>query len=380
MIKTYKYRIYPTNSQETTLENIFSMCRHLYNWSLNERIEAYQDEQKSVSYYDQSAGLPLLKDERPWFSSVYAQTLQDVLKRVDKAFKNFFRRAKDKSIKAKGFPKFKKKGQWNSITYPQWNKHPSGDSVKVPKVGEMKIILHRMIPGDAKIKTMTVSKESDKWFACFSFEIESHVEPKQDLSDCVGIDLGLIDFYHTSDGQSVKVPQFLRKKLKDLKKIQRKFSKVAKGSTVWLKILKVLRKIHFRVKCRRMDFLHKIANNLLKHDLIVHENLNIQSMMKTGWKGLNLSIGDVGWYTFIQILTYKASSLGKRVVGVDPRMTSQTCSSCGEIVKKSLSERTHQCGSCGFVANRDHNAALNILRLGLESLGISLEAPTIALA
>ena len=187
MRKSYKFRIYPTKSQETKLENTFSMCRYLYNWSLAERNEAWEKEKRSIGYLEQQNKLPTLKEERPWFKDVYSLVLQD---------------------------------------------------------------------------------ETDKY----------------------------------------------------------------------------------------------LPNN---------------ACVKAG---LNKSISDVGWYKFLQILNYKALGLGKQVVAVDPKMTSQQCSMCGIIVKKSLSTRTHQCSECGFVAHRDHNAAINILRLGLESLESHLEAPTIASA
>ena len=151
--KSYKYRIYPTKSQETRILNQFSMCHHLYNWSLQERIDYYKSNNKSLSYCDQANKLKVLKQEKPWFKSVYAQTLQDVLRRLDKAYKNFFRRVKHGETP--GFPKFKKKGQWNSITYPQYNHFPekinSKFYIKCPKIGNIKIKYCRDIPNNAKI-------------------------------------------------------------------------------------------------------------------------------------------------------------------------------------------------------------------------------------
>ncbi|MCP4748653.1 MAG: helix-turn-helix domain-containing protein, partial [Desulfobacteraceae bacterium] len=150
--KSFKYRIYPTKSQITALENQFSMCRYLYNWNLQERIETYEKERLSVTYNQQQNKLPELKKQRPWFKSVYSQVLQDVLKRLDKGFQSFFQRTKQGGIP--GFPKFKKKGQWNSITYPQYKKHPA-DIISVPKVGDIKMRYHRPIGESAKVKTLT---------------------------------------------------------------------------------------------------------------------------------------------------------------------------------------------------------------------------------
>ena len=383
--KSFKYRIYPTKAQKTNLENQFSMCRHLYNRSLAERIEAWEKEQKSITYNHQQNSLPELKKEKPWYKGVHSQVLQDVLKRLDKGYQAFFRRVK--SGEKPGHPKFKKRGQWNSITYPQYSKRPD-DRIVVPKIGTVKLVYHREILEDAKIKTMTIIKEAGKWFACFSVELPLNIEPKQDLLDPIGIDLGLIDFLYASDGSHIPVPKHLRKKEKQLQRLQQRLSKAKKRSREYYKILKALQKCHYRVKCQRNDFLHKTANGLLtKSDSIVHEDLKISNMLRrpkpkqdedgkylpnnaTAKAGLNKSIADAGWGRFLDILKYKTSQFGKNLVAVPPHYTSQQCSSCGEIVEKSLSARTHLC-SCGFVANRDLNAALNILRIGLDTLAVS---------
>ena len=403
-MKTFKYRIYPTNSQIGKLENSFSMCRHLYNWSLDERQKAYEEEGKSISYNYQQNNLPSLKEERPWFKGVYSQVLQDVLKRVDRSYQNFFRRVKEKKEKA-GFPKFKKKGQWSSITYPQFNKFPEDNKITIPKIGDVKIKYHRAIPITGIIKTLTIKKDGGKWFACFSVEVNAKKpELKQDLSKSIGIDLGLIDFYYGSDGNHVPVPKYFRKNEKKLKRLQRKFQKIRdeyRGKEKPLKyhkILKSIQKVHYRIRSQREDFIHKEANRLLRnYDIIIHEDLNIKNMNRrpkpkqdengkylpnrAGIKaGLNKSINDAGWYKFTQILKYKALVMGKTVIAIDPKKTSQICSGCGNRVEKSLSERTHICPFCGLILPRDYNSALYIKGLGLESLsGVSsaLEAPTI---
>ena len=385
--KSFKYRIYPTRSQISTLENQFSMCRHLYNWNLTERIEAYLRDKTTLSYNQQQNNLPALKKERPWFKSVHSQVLQDVLLRLDNGYQAFFRRIENGETP--GFPKFKKRGQWNSITFPQYQKHPVASRIVVSKIGNIKIMYHREIPEDAKIKTLTIIKEAGKWFACFSVEIFIVMEPKQDLLPPVGIDMGLIDFFYASDGSKVSIPKYLRKKEKQLQRLQRWLSKAKKGSKQYRKRLKALQKCHYRVKCQRNDFLHKRANELLnKSDTLFHEKLTIKNMIRrpkpkqneeTGEylpngacakAGLNKSIADAGWGRFFEFLHYKAMALFKQVIPVPPHYTSQICSSCGVLVKKSLSTRTHRC-ECGFVANRDHNAALNILRIGMNTLQAS---------
>jgi len=385
--KSFKYRIYPTKSQVSTLENQFSMCRHLYNWNLAERIDAYEEDETTISYNQQQNKLPALKEERPWFKSIHSQVLQDVLRRLDKGYKSFFRRVKNGETP--GFPKFKKRGQWNSITYPQYQKRPTNSCIAVSKVGNIEIVYHRDIPEEANIKTLTITKEAGKWFACFSVESPVATELKQDQLPPVGIDMGLIDFFYASDGSQVSIPKYLRKKEKQLQRLQRRLSKAKKGTKRYRKILRALQKCHYRVKCQRNDFLHKKANELLnKSNTIFHEKLVVQNMIRrpkpkqdeeTGKylsngastkAGLNKSIADAGWSRFFEFLRYKAERLCKQVVSVPPHYTSQVCSSCGVIVKKSLSTRTHRC-ECGFVANRDHNAAINILRIGMDTLQAS---------
>ena len=384
--KSFKYRIYPTKAQVSNLENQFSMCRHLYNWNLKERIEAYEKDGTIISYNQQQNQLPQLKIERPWYKGVYSQVLQDVLRRLDNGYQSFFRRVKNGETP--GFPKFKKHGEWNSITYPQYHAFP-GSWIKIPKVGIVKTVHHRQIPKDAKIKTLTIIKEGCKWFACFSVELPLDIEPEQDLQNSIGIDLGLNDFLYASDGSHISPPKFLRKSLDKLARLQRRFAKAKKGSAKWYKLLKAIRKCHYKIRCQRHDFLHKTANALLKlGNVICHEDLNIQGMSRRPKPvqdkdgkylpnrasikaGLNKSINDAGWYQFLLYLKYKAIEQGKQIIGVPPQYTSQKCSACGEIVKKSLSVRTHRC-ACGFVANRDHNAAINILRVGLDTLATSV--------
>jgi putative transposase len=397
--RTYRFRCHPTKSRISRLENQFSMCRHLYNWSLKDRIETYQETGSSVGYVQQAGSLPALKENRPWFKSVHSQVLQNVLKRLDEGFKAFFRRVKE-GPESPGFPKFKKKGCWNSITYPQYSKLPEiinperkskskNSIIKAPKIGTIKTTYHREIPDSAVIKTLSIVKEAGKWFACFSAQVLVELEPKHESLPPVGIDMGLIDFLYTSDGDNVPVPKYLRKKEKQLKRLQQRLSAAEKRTPKYDKLLRALQKCHYRIKCRRKDFLHKQANHLLDlSDCICHEKLSIRNMIRrpkpkadgTGGylpngasakAGLNKSIADVGWFGFFEILKYKAASLGKTIIPVAPAYTSQACSACGAIVKKTLSTRTHRCPACGYTANRDLNAAINILRIGLDTLQAS---------
>lgn len=192
---------------------------------------------------------------------------------------------------------------------------------------------------------------------------------------------------YASDGSHVSSPKFLRKSLSKLNRLQRRFSKAKRHTKKYYKLLRAIQKCHYKIRCQRRDFLHKTANDLLRSaDIICHEKLNIQGMSRRPKPiqaedgtflpnrasikaGLNKSINDAGWYQLLLNLKYKAVEQGKIIIDVPAHNTSQKCSACGEMVKKSLSVRTHKC-SCGFVANRDHNAALNILRVGLDTVAI----------
>lgn len=395
--RAYKYRIYPTKAQQTNLLNQFSMCRHLYNWSIAERKQAFDEEKTYISYNEQQNKLPEMKKERTWYKGVYSLVLQDVLHRVDKTYKNFYRYAKKNGVhfkkkeKIEGYPKFKKKGQWTSIHYPQYKNKPN-NFIKVPKVGIIKVVYHREVPEEANIKTLSISKEGGKWFACFTAEIDISVPVlKQDLQP-LGIDLGINDFVYASNGYRVSPPKWYKEKKKHLGKLQRKFSsenELNKYSKKWYKLLYAIQKTHYKIRCQRDDFLHKEANKLLSStNTVIYEKLQIKKMVARPKKikvddgsflpngakykaKLNQSINNMGWYKFIEILQYKADTQGKKIIGVPPQYTSQKCSSCGAIVKKSLAVRTHKCSECGFTANRDYNASLNILSLGLKTLALA---------
>ncbi len=392
MLKTYKYRLYPTKSQITKLENTFSICRALYNYALEHRISSY-NRGKSVNYYEQSASLPEIKKDFPWYKSVNAVVLQNVLKRLDTAYQNFFRRMKNDKVKSteKGFPKFKKRGQWNSILYSDKNKikYPT-DKLIVPSIGDVKIILHRPING--VIKNMSIIKEANNWYVSFSVELSNNAttELNVDTSKVVGIDVGLIDYYYDSNGNSLKAPRLLRLAEKNIKRLQRKLKKCVKRSKEFYNVLKALKTSHAKVKYKRLDFLYKTAYGLFSsNDLVVREDLKLTNLIKKPKPklsedgktylpnnaslkaGMNKSFSDASFGRFFSILDEVAIKLGKMVIKVDPSYTSQDCSDCGNRIKKSLSTRTHVCNECGLVLNRDHNASLNILRLGLQSLGIN---------
>ena len=221
MKRSYRFRLYPTRSQISILENMLSMCRYLYNWSLQERIEAYQNDKKTITYIDQQNQLPALKEARPWFKGVYSLVLQDVLHRLNNAYLTFFRQKK-------GFPKYRKKGQYTSICYTQHKTFPENNKIKIPKIGDISLRYHREIPKSAEIKTLTIIKEGSKWFCSFSLELLDLKEPKQEVKSAIGIDLGLENFVYCSNGKAydaLKAYKSYQKILKNCKENCRELKK-----------------------------------------------------------------------------------------------------------------------------------------------------------
>lgn len=360
MLKSYKYRIYPNKEQRSKINNAIEICRTLYNVALDQRISIYKQDRKSISCYEQINQLSEMKETYNEFQSVYSQTAQDVLRRLDKSFKAFFGRVK-KHQKA-GFPRFKSKDFYNSICYPQKGFKIENKKVFLSKIGLIKVKMHREIIG--KIKTCSIVREDTKFFVCFSSETKDNDEQRV-ISSAIGIDLGLSSFATLSDGTKVDNPRYFRKTELELAKQQRRLSKKVKESKNRFKQKERVVKIHYKIKNQRKDFLHKLSRMLVnKYDLIVYEDLSIKNMLKN--KRFAKSISDASWSLFCQMLRYKAAEIGKYALPVCSRRTSQICSSCGEVVEKSLFMRVHKCPICHLELDRDENAALNILKLGIN--------------
>lgn len=371
MLKTYKYRIYPTKAQESILNKMLEQCRWLYNKVLETRKNAYEQDGKSLGLYDTQNMIPQWKKEKESLKLVHSLVLQNVNIRVDLAFKAFFRRVK--AGEEPGYPRFKGYGRYDSMTYPQYGNGANlvGDKLNLSRLGSVKVKLHRELCGTPK--TVTIRRASSgKWFVSFSVECEA--EPLPEEIKAVGIDVGLEHFATLSNGEQVDNPRFFRKEEKALTKAQRRLSKATKGTPERAKYRKVVSKIHERISNRRNDFAHKISRTLVNtYGFIAFEDMSITNMMKNGH--LAKSIGDAAWNQLVQYTSYKAVDAGRSVVLVDPRNTSKRCSRCSAMVPKQLSDRIHNCPVCGLSINRDVNAAINILALGLQRMGVkSLEA------
>jgi putative transposase len=339
------------------------LCRWTYNETLAVRKNAYDQEGKSVSYYETKKLLPQWKEEKPELKEVHSQVLQEVVKRVDLAYQAFFRRVK--AGEDPGYPRFKGYGRYDSFTYTQSGYSLKSGKLWLSKIGDIKIKLHR--PVDGEIKRLNIRKTPTwKWFVSFLVEVEPD-EPLPKIESSVGVDVGLKSFITLSNGDRVDNPRFFVQEERALAKAQRKLSKAQKGSLKRDRALKVVHRVHERIANKREDFIQKLSLSLVKsYDIIVFEDLNINGMVKNHC--LAKHIADAAWSKLIASTSYKAEWAGKRVELVNPSNTSQICSGCGQMVLKSLSERVHQCPFCGLTLDRDHNAAINILRLGLQSV------------
>ncbi len=371
MKTAYKFRMYPNKQQEASLDLTLDTCRHLYNLALADRKNAYEQESISRTYEDQAARLVAEKKDGN-FKGVFSQVLQDVLRRLDKSFKSFFRRVKNGE--APGYPRFKGKGWYKSFTYPQVGFKLDGSKLTLSKIGSIRIFNHREVEG--KIKTCTIKKDNlGHWYAILVSEVEdvSPIEPKT----AIGVDVGLKSLVALSTGETVEYPRYYVQAENKLAVAQRNLSRKKKGSSNRRKAKARVAKISQDVQNHRDEFLHQVSRMLVDSaDLIVFENLNISGMLKN--HHLAKHIQDHAWGKLIRFTQSKAAKAGKIVELVDARYTSQKCSQCGIMVPKTLADRTHLCPNCGLEMDRDINASLNIRTLGLRGRAYRDPTPTLS--
>ena len=372
------YRLYPNKKQLKMLEATLEECRWLYNNTLAYRKEAWEERQERVSYYDSKARIPILKAERPSLKNVHSQVLQNVTERVELAFQGFFRRIREHAEEP-GYPRFKGKGRYDSFTFTQSGfsivsvsqAASHDDRVSLSKIGAIKMVYHRKIKGT--VKTCTIRHSSTgKWYVSFSVECEP--ERLDPINTQVGIDVGLKSFATLSNEEEIPNPRFFRKEEKALAKVNRKHSKLAKGTPERRKHRKVVARVHERIKFRRENFTHQESRQIVdRFGVICVEDLHVNRMVHNHC--LAKSIHDASWSGFFEKLFAKAEEAGRTAIKVNPAYTSQDCSRCHHRQKMPLSERVYHCPCCHLVIDRDVNAALNIRAVGLHSLGLALEAP-----
>jgi len=362
--KTFRYRLKPSRKQKNLCTQFAGACRWIFNRGLARKKKIYDEKKENFSYYDLNNELPQLKkqEETNWLKDIHSQVLQQALKDLDSAFSHFYRRVKKKENP--GFPKFKRKGERDSFRYPQGVK-VQGNIAFLPKIGKVRFKKSRQIQGT--IKQATIVKEADKWYICFSCEIDKEIPAVElDLQRAVGIDVGLTYYATLAIGEENKIeeisnPRFLEKSLPRLRYLHKNLSRKKFKSQNRNKAKRKLQKFLIKQKDRRKDFAHKLSTQIVKsHDIIGIESISVSSLMQSGLTHLARNIADAGWRQFLECLKYKAKEWGKACVEVGRWFASTaTCSRCGSKNKLKLSDRILHC-HCGFEIGRDANASINI--------------------
>ena len=359
-MRTFEYRLFVKKQQAHLLMECLKETRVIYNEMLESVKAQYEEKGTFPSKYDLEMAF------KGQGAHVPATTVQMLADRLSTSLKRFLA-AKQQSISAVGFPRFKQPNRWHSIQLRQYGKdvylHEDKKHLIVPKkIGHcLKIKLHR--PLESTPKTVHLVLRADgHWYALIVCETPAPQEhlPGQCSHPDIGLDVGLKVFLADSEGKTVANPRYYRSSQKTLRRKQRALCRRKKGSHRRRKAAKNVAKTHLKIARQRRDFHFKTAKQYTDHyHHIVVEDLNIGGMLKN--QSLAKSISDASWGAFLAILEAKAANAGHQVMRVNPRFTSQKCHQCGEIVQKSLSVRTHICPCCGYVADRDVNAAKNIL-------------------
>lgn len=352
----FRFRIYPNEVQTNLILQTFGCTRFVYNKILAKADEIYKLEGKSKIITPAS-----LKTEFQFLKEVDSLALANAQMNVKTAFTNFFQKRTD-------FPKFKsKKTARKSYSTNSVNNsiRIEDNSIKLPKLGLVKIKLHRSIPQNYKIKSATISQEPNgAFYVSILTEFEKDIKEVPSDNNIVGLDFSMKELFVSSDNQRADYPRFFRKLETKLAKAQRELSRKVKFSSNWNKAKLKVAKIHQSIKNSRKDFLHKLSKELVtKYNAIIIEDLNMKGM--SGALNFGKSVADNGWGMFTTMLQYKAMFLGKQVIKIDKWFpSSKTCSCCGNIKDSlSLGERVYNC-ECGHTMDRDLNASINIREVG----------------
>ena len=363
MLRTYKYRIYPTKTQVKSLEETLETCRQWYNRCLGDRKEAFQLAGISISKFEQLSRIKDLRRFNPYAAKVNNHVLQATTEDLSKSFDAFFRRVRNGEVA--GYPRFKAPNRFNSFGYKVYGNgfRLDGKRLKLGFIGRIAVRWHRPIEG--KVKTLRIVQKAGKWFSCFVCEVET--QSLLETGQSIGIDVGISSLITTSEGEKVDNPKWYRKGQVKLRILQRRIARRKRGGSNRRKAIRQLQAHHEKIKNQRRDFLNKVVHKLIdQNDLIAIEDLQIKNMVRN--RNLSKSISDSGWGYFRQQLESKAEEAGRVVMIVPPAYTSKTCSDCGfSFEHLTLADRWIKC-NCGLSLDRDHNAALNILRLGQSRL------------
>ncbi|MBG0825261.1 transposase [Planomonospora sp. ID91781] len=385
MRRSYTFLLRPTTRQAAALAACLEDHRQLYNAALEHRRTAYAKAGVSIRYGDQSADLKHIRADDPGGQGRWSFSCQQAtLRRLDKAFAAFFDRVK--AGRTPGFPRFKGRGRFGTVTWPKdgdgcrWDsqpQHPTAAFVRLQGIGHVRVHRHRPVKG--RVKTISVKREGNRWYVILSCD-DVPAQPLPATGAAAGIDLGVASLVTTSDDEHLANPRHLAATADRLADAQRDLARKKRGSKRRRKAVARVAALHAMVRRQRLDHAHKAALALVAaYDVIVHEDLRIANMTRsasgtierpgrnvTAKSGLNRSILDAGWGVFLTVLAYKAESAGRELIAVEPRNTSRTCLRCGHCVKENrLTQAAFRCTACGHEAHADVNAAVNILRAGL---------------
>ncbi len=376
MIYGFRYRLYPTPKQAAVLEQWMEICRRLWNFSVLDRQVTWETEGRGLSMYDQYRHLTAARANYSELAAVPVGFSRGVLKQVDTAFGTFFRRCKQQDVK-KGYPRYRPSCKQPTLINYDVDKKIwwRNNRIVIPKLGAVRARPH-VEPG-LMVKIVAIRKVAGRWYCSLAGDTDlSTPEPVAPMR-CVGIDLGLTHYITTSDGEHTAWPRWYRQTQERRTKLQRQVARKQRGSANRAKAKERLARAEHEVACARETFLHELSKRLVaEYDLIVVEDLDVKQMLSksngsNGKQQTNLRQGayDAGWSKFLRMLEHKCEQVGKTLVRVPARGTTQQCSGCGQIVPKTLRDRAHDCKGCGLVMDRDVNAARNILARGLERVG-----------
>jgi putative transposase len=367
VMRTFRYRAYPTAEQRDNLARTFGCARWTYNWGLERRTNAYHGEGKSLTYNALAVELTQLKrhEETAWLKEVSSVVLQQSLRNLERAYTNFFEQRA-------GYPSFKKRGRKQSATYANsaFRFDPEARTLSLAKQNApLNIRWSRPVEGEVVKVTVTLDP-SGRYHACLA--CRCNVDPLPKTGKSVGVDLGLTDVIVTSDGFHSGNPKHLRSDYRKLRQAQKALSRKVKGSNNREKARRRVAKVHAKIADQRQDFIHKLTTDLVKnHDVICTESLSVKNMMQN--HSLARSISGAAWGEIVRQLEYKAEWYGRTLVKVDRWFpSSKRCSACGHVCEKMpLSVRRWTCEECKTEHDRDENAAMNILAVGqtVEAFG-----------
>ncbi|GHE35303.1 hypothetical protein GCM10017673_42610 [Streptosporangium violaceochromogenes] len=391
MRRSYKFLLRPTAKQTAALTACLDDHRTLYNAALEHRRTAYAKAKVSIRYGDQSAELKHIRADDPHGQARWGfSSQQATLRRLDKAFRAFFDRVK--AGRTPGFPRFKGRGRFDTVTWPKdgdgcrWDsqpEHPAATFVRLQGVGHVRVHRHRPVRG--RVKTISVKREGSRWFVVLSCD-DVPASPLPATGAVVGVDMGVASLATTSDGEHLASPRHLAASAGKLADAQRDLARKKRGSARRRKAVARVAALHGKVRRQRVDGAHKAANALARdYDVIVCEDLRIANMTKApapkpdpdrpgaflpnraaAKAGLNKNILDAGWGVFLTILVHKAESAGRELITVNPANTSRTCARCGHrAAENRVTQAGFRCTACRHEAHADVNAAINILRAGL---------------